>query len=102
MIHQLPDEDKILKFYSFSFADLDQPVIIEAYNDTQARALLKDALLKMPPEYGYSKVIGQTVTTPVEGVSTIKINGLQHIWVGKDKAPDGWMEEQQYLESIKK
>jgi len=97
----LPDEETIFKFYKFEFEGIEQPVVIEAYNNEQARALLKDALRLMPQEYGLSKVIDERVVTPVEGVSQRRGDGLVYIWAGKHRTPTGWMEEKQYLESIK-
>lgn len=93
----LPDEEKIIKLYHFHFADIEQPVIIEAYNNTQARLLLTDALRLMPVEYGLSKVIDETVVTPVEGVSEIMQNGRTLVWVGKQKTENGWIDKEEFL-----
>lgn len=96
---QLQDEERILKFYKFYFGGIEDPVIIEAYSSVQARSLLQNALLQMPQEYGYSKVISETVETPVIGISSIRINGIKHLWVGKSTTANGWMEEQEYLKT---
>ncbi len=102
MEHHLPDEESQFKFYYFLFANIEKPVMIGARNDIIARELLKDALTKMGPEYGFSKVISQTVTNPVEGVSDLVIDGVKHLWCGFKKSATGWMPEQEYQESIKK
>ncbi len=102
MEHQLPDEENAFKFYSFLFADIEKPVMIGARNNVIARELLKDALTKMGPEYGFSKVIGETVTDPVEGVSNLVIDGVNNLWCGFKKSATGWMPEKEYQESIKK
>lgn len=95
---QLPDEEQIIKLYKFKFAGIEQPVTIEAYNNTQARALLVDALKLMPTDYGLSKVVDESVTIPVIGVSFIHINGKKNVWVGKDVSETGWMDQSEYLE----
>lgn len=100
--NDLPDEEKKFKIYSFQFADIDEPVQIGAVNDDIARVLLKDALIKMPVEYGLSKVISQKVYNPIEGVSKLKIGNIDYVWAGFKKAKDGWMPEQEYLASLKK
>jgi hypothetical protein len=96
MEHKLPDEETIIKLYKFRFAGLEQPVIIEAFNNNQARILLKDALRMMPPEYGLSKVIDETVVTPVVGVSQIIQNGRPLVWVGKETSDTGWIDKEEY------
>ncbi len=102
MEHQLPDEENEFKFYNFLFADIEKPVMIGAKNSITARELLQDALTKIGPEYGFSKVISQTVTDPVEGVSDLVIDGVKNLWCGFKKSASGWMPEEQYKESIKK
>jgi hypothetical protein len=100
--HELPDEENVFKFYNFLFASIEKPVMIGARNRTIARELLKDALKLMGPEYGFSKVISETVTNPVEGVSKLTIDGVENVWCGLKKSGTGWMPEKEYEESIKK
>lgn len=102
MEHELPDEENEFKFYSFLFADIEKPVVIGAKNNIIARVLLKDALTKMDPSYGFSKVISETVTNPIEGVSELVIDGVKNLWCGFKKSATGWMPEKEYQESIKK
>lgn len=101
MDHELPDEENILKFYIYTFAGLDQKVTIEAYNRIEARIALQKYLTQMPIEYGYSKVIDETIETPIQGVSRRTIDGVQHIWAGRKYTQSGWIEQNEYIEKFK-
>lgn len=93
---ELPDEEKVEKLYTFEFDGIEQPVIIHAYNRIQARELMKAALRLLPTEYSLSKVIGETVSTLVAGASTLKVDGVDYIWAGKDKSDSGWLTALEY------
>jgi hypothetical protein len=89
------EKPDIIKFYAFTFESIDKPVVIEAFNVKQAREGLLKVIEKLPQKFQGKKVVGQTVTLPVMGVSKKKISGIDYVWVGKLN-PTGWMPEQEY------
>ncbi len=96
----LPDEEKIIKLYKFYFAGIKEPVTIATYNNESARALLVDALRMLPREYGLSKVVSESVSMPLEGISCLRINNVLNVWVGMDFSKTGWMPKKEYLKKI--
>lgn len=95
------EKPDIIKFYAFTFESIEKPVIIEAYNVKQAREGLLAVIEKLPQQFQGKKVVGQTVTLPVVGVSKKKISGTDYVWVGK-LTPTGWMPEQDYKQRKKR
>jgi hypothetical protein len=85
------DAEKI-KIYRYYFEGIKQPLTIQAINRKSARHILSLALQNAPYKH---KLLGETVTLPIIGVTTIKINGLNNLWVGTKKSKSGW----QVLES---
>jgi hypothetical protein len=55
----------------------------------------------MPPEYGYSKVISETVQAPIEGVTELKIDGVINVWIGKNESDSCWMPKKKYIEKYR-
>lgn len=95
------EKPDVIKFYSFTFEGIEKPVVIEAFNVKQAREGLLKVIEKLPPDYIGKKVVGQTVSLPVVGVSKKKINGIYYVWVGK-LSHNGWMPENEYKQRKKK
>jgi hypothetical protein len=50
----------------------------------------------LPPAYQASKIIGETVTLPVFGVTERKQGERTVVWVGKEYSQTGWMDREQY------
>jgi hypothetical protein len=90
------EKPDVVKFYCFYFQDIEKPVTIEAYNGKQAREGLLKVFEQLPETYVGKKVINQTVSHAVYGVSKKKISGIEYVWVGHD-SPSGWMPYQEYL-----
>lgn len=87
-----------IKFYCFYYEGVSLPVIIEAVNKAQAREKLRSIRHTLPDQYITSRVIGESVKSPVFGVSTKVINGVKHIWVGMEYSKSGWVDEKKYNE----
>jgi len=90
------EKPDIIKFYAFTFEDIEKPVIIEAFTANEAREGLLKVIERLPDKFQGKKVVGQTVTLPVVGVSQKKINGVNYIWGGKKRSPNGWLTEEQF------
>jgi hypothetical protein len=88
-----PNDETLL--YTYRFFEIDMPIVIEASNQIEARRIL-NLLLFQYPEYANSRVISQTVESPVTGVTTKVHHDIKYIWVGKQKTLDGWMPIQNY------
>ena len=91
-----------IKFYKYNFYGIQKPIIIEARSRDEARKTIQGLVPILPKIYAESKIIGETISTPLLGISEKKIDGKKHIWVGESRSKNGWMEEQKYLETIKK
>lgn len=90
------EKPDIIKFYAFTFEDIEKPVVIEAYNAVEAREGLLKVIERLPDTYKGKKVVGQTVTLPVVGVTQKKIQGITYIWGGKKRSINGWLTEEQF------
>lgn len=77
-----------IKFYSYYFFNVEKPVVIEARNRMQARDTIEEILPTLPPKYSQNRIVGETVSTPLVGITTKKIKGIVHVWGGDDK---GWV-----------
>ena len=85
-----PVEKHVIRFYTYKFFGLEQrPVVIEAYNKIEARRKLAYIIEKNPALYNIP-VVSESLTLPIWGETTKKINGIQHVWVGTNSA-SGWM-----------
>jgi hypothetical protein len=89
--------DKI-KFYCFYYNGVPVPVVIEARNKNEARSKLRAIRNTLPEYYVKSHVVGETVKSPVFGVSNKTIDGIKYIWVGEEHTKDGWIDEKKYNE----
>lgn len=84
-----------IKLYCYYFHGIEKPVVIEAYNKVQARDMMKTVMPTLPKEYKESIIVGETVKSPVYGVSEKTINGVRHLWAGKH----GWQPESKFSKS---
>ncbi len=91
-----------IKLYKYLFLGIEKPVTMEARSRSEARALLDIVMPKLPVEYHDAKIVGESVIVPLKGVSSKSVGGKKYIWVGEDKTANGWMEENEYKEIIKK
>lgn len=87
-----------IKFYCFYYEGIETPIIIEAKTKAQARHKLRSIRHTLPDKYIASRVVGESVKCPVFGVSTKKIKGINHVWVGIEHTPTGWMDEKKFNE----
>jgi len=79
-------------FYHYHFTGVAEPITILACNRRHALQILQRSPL--PPEYRGKSIEGETTSQPVVDVSTMKINGKTHVWVGqKPECPSGWKEK---------
>jgi hypothetical protein len=86
------------RLYRFYFYGITIPVTIEAVTLDEARQTILRNWRKLHPPYQRSYIINETVTVPLEGVSTKLVNGIEYTWVGYRKSKDGW----QSTESLEK
>jgi len=91
-----PTEKKGIRFYNYYFHEVEKPLTIEAHNKDEARQIMRSIADKLSPKYRESKIVGETVTIPLLGVSEKVVNGVKYIWVGMNKSPNGWLTEKQY------
>ena len=85
-----------IRFYNYYFYDIKDPIIIEARNKQMAMEIMTDLLAKLSDKYRKSKIVGESVTLPVKGVSEKTVKGVKYIWVGEDKSKNGWLTEYEY------
>ncbi len=90
------------KLYRYYFQGTKEPLIIQACNRTQARAALAQVSQNLGRDYVMYKLIGETVTTMLLGVSEIEKDGKAYVWVGYGKSKDGWEEKTIYEKKMKK
>lgn len=98
---EYPVEKEGIRIYSYYFDGIEKPVKVEAYNKMQSREILKGLVEKLPEIYRQSKIVGESVTIPLKGITEKIVKGVKYVWVGEDKSKGGWMDEKKYLESIK-
>ena len=91
-----PFEKPTIRLYKYYFLGLPEPIIISAYNKKEARAAIDRIWRQLPPAYQASKIIGETVTLPVFGVTERKQGERTVVWVGKEYSQTGWMDREQY------
>ena len=91
-----PEIKEGIRFYNYYFLDIQSPLIIEARNKQMAREIMKDLLPKLSDKYRNSKIVGESVTLPVKGVSEKVVKGVKYIWVGEEKSKSGWLTEYEY------
>ncbi len=81
-----------IKFYKYYFFEVKKPVVIEARTAESAREKLKTVYETLPEPWHSSKIIGESVTSPIDFISTKKQNGTLLTWVGEDEenSTNGW------------
>jgi hypothetical protein len=85
-----PVEKHVIRFYSYKFLGYeDKPVVIEAYNKLEARRKLNYFREKNPALQSIP-VVSESLTLPIWGETTKKIDNVTHVYVGKLNA-SGWM-----------
>lgn len=92
-----PFEKPSIRLYKYYFLGLPEPITISAYNKKEARSAMDRIWKQLPAAYQGSKIIGETVTLPVFGVTERKQGEKTVVWVGKDYSPTGWMDKENYL-----
>lgn len=85
-----------IKFYCFYYEGIKVPVVVEARSKNEARYTLRSIRNGLPDDYKTSHVVGETVKSPVTGISKKTVNGVKYVWVGEEFAKDGWMDEKKY------
>lgn len=95
-----PVEKHGIRFYNYYFYEVEKPLTIEARSKEEARVIMKSIVPKLSPKYRESKIIGETVTIPLLGISEKFVKGVRYVWVGEDKAQGGWLTEQAYERAL--
>jgi len=88
-----------IRFYCFYFEGLEKPITIEAPNKLVAREKLRSLRASLPDPYKFGKVMGESVKTPVYGVTEKTINGVPHVYVGLENSRSGWIDKKKYEDS---
>ncbi len=99
---EYPVEKHGIRFYNYYFHEVEKPLTIEAVSKQEARETMKSILPNLSDKYRESKIIGETVTIPLLGVSEKVVKGIKYIWVGLSKSRNGWMSEQQYQHELRR
>lgn len=97
-----PVEKHGIRFYNYYFLGVEKPLTIEATSKQDAREIMKSIMPKLSDKYRDSKVIGETITIPLLGVSEKVVKGKKYIWVGLSKSNNGWLLEEQYRYELQK
>jgi len=95
-----PVEKHGIRFYNYYFDGVEKPITIEARTKTEARQVMKSIISKLSDKYTESRIVGETVTIPLRGVSEKFIKGIRYVWVGEDKAHGGWLSEDAYKRAV--
>jgi hypothetical protein len=93
---EYPVEKHGIRFYHYYFYKVEKPIKIEAYNKSDARVILERVIPTLPPQYQNTKIVGESVTLPLKGISEKNVKGVKFIWVGENLAKGGWMDEGSY------
>ena len=93
---RFPFEKPTLRIYKYYFLGISEPIMIQAFNSHAARLSIRGNWKKLPPEYQESRIIGETVSVPVFGITERKVGGKSFLWVGVGITPDGWMERGEF------
>ena len=95
-------EKPTIRLYRFYFLGLSTPITIQAYNEKEARATIDKIWSKLAPPYQASRIIGQTVSVAVFGVSKRQEGDKTYVWVGKGYSKNGWMELEVFEKKLSK
>ena len=85
-------EKPTIRLYRFYFLGISTPITIQAYNEKEARATIDRIWGNLAKPYQASRIIGQTVSVPVFGVSKRIESDKTLVWVGKGFYKTGWMD----------
>jgi|694.fasta_scaffold02526_36 hypothetical protein len=85
-------EKPTIRLYRFYFLGISTPLTIQAYNEKEARIAVDKIWNRLSKEYQVSRIIGQTVSVPIFGVSKRKEGDKTLVWVGKGFSKTGWMD----------
>lgn len=85
-----------IRLYRYYFLGLPKPIIIQAYNKVEAREAIDKIWGQLGKEYQNSRIIGETVSVPVFGVSKRVEGEKTYVWVGKDYSKSGWLESSDF------
>jgi len=97
---QYPVEKHGIRFYHYYFLDVKKPISIEATNKHEARDCMRRIISSLDDKYRESKIVGESITIPLLGVSEKVVNGVKYIWVGTNKSRNGWLEEGAYKRAL--
>ena len=95
-----PVEKHGIRFYNYYFYGVEKPITIEARNKQEARLMMKNIIDKLSDRYRESKIVGETITIPLRGVSEKIVKGVKYIWVGENKAHGGWLREDEFRRAL--
>ena len=95
-----PVEKHGIRFYNYYFLGVEKPITIEAISTVDARNIIESILPKLSEKYRDNKIIGETITIPLRGVSEKMVKGIKYIWVGTDKSRDGWLNENEFKHAL--
>ncbi len=91
-----------IRLYRYYFLGVPKPVIIQALNKEEARNTIERIWSRLAKEYQQSRIIGETVSLPVFGVSTRQEGEENYVWVGKDYSSSGWMKSNEFEKKFSK
>lgn len=95
-------EKPTIRIYRYYFLGISKPVMIQAYSSQEARVAMDKIWGRLGKEYQASRVIGETVSVPVFGVSKRDEGDKTYVWVGKGYSKNGWMESKEYEKNFEK
>lgn len=96
-----PVEKQGIRFYNYYFQNIEKPIIIEAKTKYEARRILQNIVHRLSDQYKNAKIVGESVTMPLRGVSEKVVKGVKYIWVGEDKSDTGWLTEYDFKRAVK-
>lgn len=85
MLPYYPVEKIGIRQYKYWFRGFDKPVIVEAQNKWQARHGIV-AFIRANPAYVDVPIISETLSIPIIGETTKKVDNVDFVWNG-----DGWI-----------
>lgn len=89
-------EKPTIRLYKYYFLGIAKPVVIQAYNKTEARETITRNWSKLAKPYQMSNIIGETVTLPLFGITTREEGNIKYLWVGKSYSSTGWMIKEEF------
>lgn len=95
-----PVEKHGIRFYNYYFLGVEKPITIEAWSKVEARDIMRGVIEKLSDKYKESKIVGETITVPLRGVSEKTVKGIKYIWVGLDKSRNGWLTESEFQRAL--